>query len=211
MAHAARIIVAERWAILRRGLVGLLHASHTVVGQLDDARQLTHALDGAPDLDMVVVGDSLDVDLSDVIADVRRRRPDTRVMVLCDHVDRTGLQDLLRAGACAVLSKKVDDDRLLDDIERVLRGDRVIDQRFLPLLFGTDELTDESSENSLLTAREREVLTHLARGASNRQIAEALLVGESTVKSHLARIYDKLDVDGRYRAVGRAVELGLLT
>lgn len=211
MAQAARIIVAERWAILRRGLVGLLHASHTVVGQLDDARQLTHALDGAPDLDMVVIGDSLDVDLSDVVAGVRRRRPDTHVMVLCDHVDRTGLQELLRAGAGAVLSKKVDDDRLLDDIERVLRGDRVIDQQFLPLLFGAHELTNDSPEHSLLTAREREVLTQLARGASNRQIAEALLVGESTVKSHLARIYAKLDVDGRYRAVGRAVELGLLT
>lgn len=211
MAHAARIMVVERWAILRRGLVGLLHASHTVVGQLDDARDLAQAVDAAPELDLVVVGDALDVELPAVVADVRRRRPGTQVMVLCDHVDRAGLQALLRAGAGAVLSKKVDDDRLLDDIERLLCGDRVIDQQFLPLLFGTDELGEVPSDRSLLTTREREVLTHLARGASNRQIAEALLVGESTVKSHLARIYEKLDVDGRYRAVGRAVELGLLS
>lgn len=204
-------MVAERWAILRRGLVGLIHGSHTVVSQLEDVRQLPGMLSTADRLDLAVVGDGVGVDLSAVVAATRVQSPATHVMVLCDQIDRTGLQDLLRAGAAAVVSKKIDDQRLLDDIGRVLRGDRVIDQLFLPLLFGSDVLDDRITEESLLTAREREVLSHLARGASNREIADSLLVGESTVKSHLARIYAKLGVDGRYRAVGRAVELGLLT
>jgi ATP/maltotriose-dependent transcriptional regulator MalT len=63
----------------------------------------------------------------------------------------------------------------------------------------------------VLTAKEREVLWLLAQDKSNRQIAAALVVSEATVKSHLSRVYDKLEVSGRREAVRRAVELGFLT
>lgn len=207
---AARIVIAERWSILRRGLIGLVHGVHTVVDQVEDPADLRRVLTSGR-VDVVIIGHGAGVELKSVVGGVRRDHAATCVMVLCDQIDPAGLRELLQAGAAAVLSKKLEDDNLLDSIDRVLRGERVIDQRFLPLLFGSEHRDgNDGAEPTLLTAREQEVLAQLARGSSNREIADALLVGEATVKSHLGRIYTKLGVDGRHRAVGRAVELGLL-
>jgi DNA-binding NarL/FixJ family response regulator len=211
-AAATRIVIAERWSILRRGLTGVLHGPHVVVGQLGDPAELAAELGQRP-VDLVVVGDARGLDVAAVAAGVRAGHPATRIAVLCDHLDGDRLRRVLQAGADAVISKQIDDAGLLDSVDRVLRGDRVIDQRYLPLLLGTRDRAEQpaTGEPELLTEREHDVLVELARGASNREIAAALVVGEATVKSHLSRIYAKLDVDGRHRAVGRAVELGILT
>jgi DNA-binding NarL/FixJ family response regulator len=207
----SRIVVAERWPILRRGLSGLLHGPHIVVEEVDDVSQLGAILARRP-VDLAVAGDGPGVDLIAVTTALCAQHPDTRLAVLCERLDGEQLRALLHAGAHGVLSKRLDDDTLLDSVARLLRGERVIDQRFLPLLFNATDAAEPGCDGEpMLTAREHDVLLELARGASNREIAEALVVGEATVKSHLGRIYAKLEVDGRHRAVGRAVELGLLT
>lgn len=203
-----RIVIAERWSVLRRGLIGLLQGTYTVVDELDDAGELGTMLRTRP-IDLAIVGDEVGVDVVAVLTNLGGAG--VPVLVLSDDVDVDLLRRMLRAGAQAVLSKKVDDHTLLDGIARVLRGDRVIDQRYLPLLFSADDLEHvEDAGTDLLTPRERDVLALLAQGATNREIAESLLVGEATVKTHLGRIYAKLEVAGRHHAVGRALELGLL-
>lgn len=205
-----RIVIAERWSVLRRGLIGLLQGTYTVVDELDDAAELGRVLRARP-IDLAIVGDEVGVDVAAILTNLDGVGAGVPVVVLSDDVDVDCLRRMLQAGAQAVLSKKVDDHTILDAVERVLRGDRVIDQRYLPLLFSTDQLerVDEPG-TGLLTPRERDVLALLAQGATNRQIAESLLVGEATVKTHLGRIYAKLEVAGRHHAVGRALELGLL-
>jgi len=207
----ARVVVVERWSVLRRGLVGVLDGSCTIVDELEDTGDLGRVLSSRP-VDLVIVGDELGLDLVAVLKNLDHADLRVPVLVLSDDVDVELLRGALRAGAQAVLSKKVDDETLLDSIQRVLRGDRVIDQRYLPLLYGVTDLEDADDQRAgeLLTPRERDVLRLLAQGATNRQIAESLLVGEATVKTHLGRIYSKLDVVGRHHAVGRALELGLL-
>lgn len=208
---AARIVVTEPWSVLRHGLISVLHGVHTVVGHLEDVRLVATALaETRPDV--VVMGGAPGVDLHAAVAEVTgHAATDARVIVLCDQLGTDDLRAILRAGAKGVLSKKVDGDRLLRSIDQVLAGDRVIDQHFLPLLFEVDDRGDRSHvATGPLTAREYEVLVELSRRASNRQIADALLVAESTVKSHLANIYAKLEVTDRHRAIARAVELGLL-
>lgn len=205
-----RVVVAERWSVLRRGLVGVLDGRCTVVDELEDVADLGRVLASRP-VDLVIVGDELGVDVVAVLRRLERTGPGVPVLVLSDELDVDLLRQVLQAGARAVLSKRVDDQTLLDSIERVARGDRVVDQRYLPMLYGVTEPDDvEEAAAGLLTARERDVLRLLARGSSNREIAEALLVGEATVKTHLGRIYAKLGVGSRHRAVGRALELGLL-
>jgi DNA-binding NarL/FixJ family response regulator len=207
----ARIAIAERWAVLRRGLNDVIAGAHQVVADVDDVVVLGRVLREQP-VDLALIGDDASIDLSAVVELFSGAAIGVSVVVLCDDIDGDRLRELLRSGARAVISKKVDDGALLDDLDRALRGERVIDQRFLPLLFGTSEIVPSiAGERGLLTAREREVLAELARGSSNREIAATLLMGESTVKTHLGRIYSKLEVSGRHRAVGRAVELGLLT
>lgn len=207
---AARIVVAERWAILRRGVAGLLHATHAVVEEVDHPCRLSDALVGRA-VDVAIVGDAVGVDVASVVADANDQHPDTHVVVLCDELHSTSLRALLQAGARGVLARTVPDHDLLDGVDRVLRGERVIDQRFLPLLFDDPDRSDDGRRDTgPLTSREHDVLVELAKGSSNRQIADALVVGESTVKSHLSAIYAKLGVRDRHRAIGRAVERGLL-
>lgn len=206
----ARVVVVERWSVLRRGLVGVLDGTCTIVDELEDTGDLGRVLASRP-VDLVIVGDEPGLDLVALLEKLDRAEVRVPVLVLSDDVDVEALRGALRAGARGVLSKKVDDETLLDSIGRVLRGDRVIDQRYLPLLYGATDLEDVGPRTvELLTPRERDVLRLLAQGATNRRIAESLLVGEATVKTHLGRIYGKLDVAGRHHAVGRALELGLL-
>ena len=210
MGGRARVAVAERWSVLRRGLVDVLAAGHEVVADVDDPTLLAPAI-ARQAVDLAVVGDDPGLDLPTLVAVLGSPAVGVPVVVLCDEIDADQLRTVLRTGAAAVLSKKVDDAGLLDAVHRALRRERVVDQRFLPLLFGDELEAQPRRETGPLTARELEVLAQLARGATNREIADALVVGESTVKTHLGRIYAKLEVPSRHRAVGRALELGLLS
>lgn len=144
-----------------------------------------------------------------------------RVAVLLDHVSRDSLAALLSLGVDALLVRSVGPDELADALSRVERGERVVAPSLLPLLVGVlgttgpDPLGDDAataglSGDNALTRKELEVLTRLAEGRSNKEIADALFVAPATIKTHLAHIYTKLGVAGRQEAVARAVELGLL-
>lgn len=208
----ARIIVAEHWSILRRGIIGTLQGRHTVIDGFDDVADLALCL-SEREVDLAVIGSKPSVDAAAVVARLREIQPTVHVVVLCDNADPAGLRAVLRSGASAVLSRKLEDAALLDAVARVLDGERVVDQPFLPLLFGGAELApaDDCTTPSPLTRREHDVLLQLARGVTNREIARILFMSESTVKTHLRQIYAKLEVSGRHRAVGRAMELELLT
>jgi ATP/maltotriose-dependent transcriptional regulator MalT len=87
----------------------------------------------------------------------------------------------------------------------------VVGPSLLPLLVGVLGAPDDGDEDDgPLTPKELEVLSRLADGRSNKEIADALYVAPATIKTHLAHIYAKLGVTGRQEAVARAVELGLL-
>lgn len=207
---AGRIAIAEQWSVLRRGLTGLLQGPHVVVGDFAEIAELVAVVAERP-VDVVVVGDTPGLDVDATVRRLIDVASQVAVVVMYEDIRAAELTAVLRSGAAAVLSKSVTDEVLLDAIARVLTGERVIDQRFLPLLFNRDgDALRGGDDRALLTRREREVLTHLAKGGTNREIADALVLGESTVKTHLRRIYAKLDVDDRHHAVGRALELGLL-
>lgn len=205
------VVIAERWSVLRRGLAGLLAPHMPVLAEVDTPADLVPTLRRRA-VELVMIGDGPDVHLRTTVASLLRIDPDLCIGVLCDDIGADTLRALLREGVQAVISKSVGDEHLLDGIGRLRKGERVIDQRFLPLLFGGDLDAGHAvgDPDSILTPRELEVLGELARGSSNKQIAETLFVGVSTVKTHLVRIYTKLEVDDRHRAVGRALELGLL-
>lgn len=208
----ARIVVAERWSILRRGIIGTLETRHPTVDGLDDVAALARVLCQGQ-ADVAIIGDGPGLDLATVVAHLRDSQPSVRLILLYDQIDPFELRTVMKAGARAVLSKRVGNDALLYAVERVLSDERVVDQPFLPLLFGTEDPSDKAiagTPHSLLTRRQHEVLGQLASGASNLEIASSLFLSESTVKSHLRQIYAKLKVNGRHGAVGRALELELL-
>lgn len=111
----------------------------------------------------------------------------------------------IEAGAAGYLLKDVAPEDIIDGIRRAARGETVL----TPDLAGR-VLHGMRNPLPRLTDRELEVLRHLATGAANRDIARSLFVTEATVKSHIAHIFTKLDVDSRSRAIHRAQESGLI-
>jgi len=128
--------------------------------------------------------------------------PSVRVIALTASVDEARLIGALRAGACGYVRKDADPETLLAAVRAVATGKTYIDPAV-----GRQLMASGSDD---LTPREAEVLGHLARGLSNRQIAAALDIGDETVKTHVANLLAKLGVDNRAQAIVQAIKLGLV-
>jgi DNA-binding NarL/FixJ family response regulator len=209
-------VVVDEWPLVRLGIGQALRSlSIRVVAELSgasDAARRTAELDAG----WLLLGSHRDIATADVVRRARAAEVPPKVVVLLDHVSRDTLATLLTLGVDALLVRSLGPEELADAIGRVDKGERVVAPALLPLLvgvlgttgFGADH--DEDPVDGPLTRKELEVLTRLAEGRSNKDIADALYVTPATVKTHLAHIYTKLGVAGRQEAVARAVELGLL-
>jgi DNA-binding NarL/FixJ family response regulator len=195
-------------------------------------------LGAEPDLD--IVGEAADgveaVDLARrlspdvVLMDVRMPRRDgvaatreivnaklpVRVLILTTFDLDDYVVGALRAGASGFLAKDVPAEELVTAIRTVAAGEAVVGARILRRLldrFATllpDPTATTPRELSSLTEREREVLVHMARGLSNAEIAAALTVSETTVKTHVGHVLTKLSLRDRVQAVVLAYETGLV-
>ncbi len=160
-------------------------------------------------LDMRLRGDSG----LDLCAEFVRRYPDLAVVFFTVYEDEHYLFQALRVGARGFVLKQATGTELAGHIERVMRGEIVID----PALAGRVALSAARLQSGEfwpgahlgLTQRESEVLELVVRGLSNRAIATRLVVGEETVKTHLSALYRKLDARDRSQAVATALREGL--
>lgn len=207
-AHDRRAVVADDWALLRAGLRSVLrHVGLTVAGELRDARDLVPIVGQlAPAL--TVLGSLAGVDVAGLVAKLKAAH-DGAVLVLVTSAEASELAAVLAAGADGVELRSADDTAVVGAVRRVLAGERVVAPALLPALVGSVTPTPGRGDDAL-SPRERDVLACLANGSSNREIAEKLYISLPTVKTHLARIYSKLDVRNRHEAVARALALGLL-
>lgn len=149
----------------------------------------------------------------DVCAEVVRRQPRCKVVVLTVYDDEQYLYEALRAGASAFLLKRVTGAELAGHLERVMDGEIVID----PAMAGRVAMSAARLQRGEfwagahlgLSQRESEVLALMVGGLSNRAIAQRLVVGEETVKSHISAVYRKLEVPDRAQAIAMALREGL--
>lgn len=138
-------------------------------------------------------------------AALRELDPAPAVLILTTFDRDAEILGAIEAGAAGYLLKDVAPEAIIDGIGRAAAGDMVLSPEL-----ATRVLRGMRNPLPKLTDREIEVLRLLATGASNREIARALFVAEATVKSHIAHIFTKLDVDSRSRAIHRAQETGLI-
>jgi two-component system, NarL family, nitrate/nitrite response regulator NarL len=134
----------------------------------------------------------------------------TRVIFLSATGDAEVVYRALQGGAAGYFRKEADRSAILDAITAVARGRTVIDPALHDVVFDQVRLRGTGTERPILTAREREVLTLMAEGLSGPQIAERLIVALPTVKTHQARLYEKLGVSERAAAVAEAMRRGLM-
>ncbi len=211
-----RVLVADDDDLMRAGLLELLSADPKIeiVGEASTGREaVERARRLAPD---VVLMDVRMPDQDGIAAtrELASAAPATRVLILTTFEQDDYVFGGLRAGASGFLLKRTRPEELLAAVHTIAAGDsllspsvtrRVIDRMAQQ---PTPELGDQAKLEEL-TPREREVLELIARGLSNREIAAALVVEESTIRTHVKRILMKLDLRDRVQAVMFAYETGV--
>ncbi|MEX0660130.1 MAG: response regulator transcription factor [Egibacteraceae bacterium] len=210
-----RVVIADDQELVRSGFVYIVgsQTDMEVVGEAGDglgaierARRLT------PD---VVVMDIRMPRLDGIEATRRivRANPATRVLVLTTFDLDEHLYEAMTAGASAFLLKDAPPEQLVSGIRMVAAGEALVAPaitRRLIAAFVDRSRPSGSSALERLTEREHDVLRSLAGGRSNQEIAAELHLSEATVKTHVSRIYAKLDVRDRAQAVVVAYEEGLV-
>ena len=214
-----RVLIADDQALVRGGFRAILEAE-------PDIDVVVEAGDGAEALDLAR-RHRVDVVLMDIrmprldgIEATRRllaepRNPPTRVLVLTTFDLDEYVYEALRAGASGFLLKDVPPEHLAPAVRTVASGEALLAPSVTRRLieeFARRPVPGGPASASLqqLTPRERDVLTLVARGMSNLEIAERLFVGQSTVKTHVAHVLSKLGARDRIHAVVYAYESGLV-
>jgi DNA-binding NarL/FixJ family response regulator len=211
-----RVLIVDDEDLMRAGLTELLTADPEIkiIGQASTGREaVQQARRLAPD---VVLMDVRMPDLDGIAAtrELSLAAPSAKVLILTTFEQDDYVFGALRAGASGFLLKRTRPEDLIAAVHTIAAGDsllspsvtrRVIDRMAQQ---PTPELADQTKLNDL-TPREREVLELIARGLSNREIAAALVVEESTIRTHVKRILMKLDLRDRVQAVIFAYETGV--
>jgi two-component system nitrate/nitrite response regulator NarL len=208
-AGRVRVLVVDDHTLFRRGLIALLgtDARFEVVAEAGDAGDAQRrAAETQPDV--ILLDNHLPgVNGVAALASLQEAAPATRVLMLTVSEDEADLAAALRAGARGYLLKTVDSDALSDAILRTMAGDSVVSPEMTNKLVSAFQAlpanalpTAASDPIDSLSPREREILAHIARGASNKEIARALDIAETTVKIHVQHILRKLSLSSRVQA-----------
>lgn len=194
-----RVVIADDSALLREGLARLLvEAGIDVVGRASDAHSLTEAVEQQiPDVAIVDIRmpPTYTHEGAKVAVDLRQRFPGLGILLLSQSLESRYVADLARQHprrfGYLLKDRVVDVEILVDALYRVHHGGTVLDPDVVAHLLGRGELVEQLQR---LTDREREVLSLMAQGRSNRAIAATLVVDPKTVESHIASILQKLDL-----------------
>ncbi len=206
-----RVLVVDDHPVVRSGLIGMLSVTDdiTVVGEAGDGSEALALVESTrPD---VVLMDLRMPRTDGVTATgaIASGYPETRVLVLTTYDTDTDILHAVEAGATGYLLKDTPHAELLDGIRAAARGETVLAPPVAARLMSRLR-TPAQTAVAQPSPRELQVLAAVARGLSNAEIGRELYIGEATVKTHLQRLFTKLDVDDRTRAVTVAMELGLL-
>jgi DNA-binding NarL/FixJ family response regulator len=204
-----RVLVADDQGIVREGLMTLLQATdgiEPVAGAADGAEAVRLAARHRPD---VILMDLRMPNLDGVEAtrQIRAAQPDTEVVVLTTHDDEVSILDALRAGARGYLTK----DAGIEEIARAVHAaaahqsllDPIVHAKLLEAAGAAPSARSRAAQPlpDDLTPREAEVLSLIARGLSNGEIAAQLVVSEATVKTHVNHVFAKIGARDRAQAV----------
>ena len=192
-----RVVVGEDSVLLREGIVRVLReAGFEVVAQAGDAEELVRKV-SAHKPDVAVVDIRMPPTETDdglrAAIEIRRRLPETGVVVLSQYLDEGYALDLVADGAEGtgyLLKDRVGDvESFADSVRRVGEGGSVLDPEVVQQVLGRRRIDDRLVQ---LTERDREVLALMAEGRSNQAIARRLVVTERAIEKHVTSIFDKL-------------------
>jgi two-component system NarL family response regulator len=213
-----RVLIADDQALFRRGLYVVLGTEEhiEVVAEAEDGEAaIAKAEELAPD---VVLMDVRMPRINGIEAarQIRDILPSTRILMLTVSDEEDDLYEAIKAGANGYLLKEISVEEVAGAIHAVVQGQSLISPSMASKLLNEfNSLARQAAEKEelpapVLTARELEVLKLVARGMSNRDVADQLYISENTVKNHVRNILEKLHLHSRMEAVMYAVRKRLL-
>ena len=221
MRNTIRVLLADDQSLIREGLrlVLELQPDIRVVGEASNGREVLAMMAHTP-TDVVLMDVQMPfMDGVEATRAIRNAYPQVKVIILTTFEKDEYIFDGIRAGAIGYLLKDTTSDKLAQAIRAAVEGESVLQPSVARKVLA--EFTRLSDKEALpaaanarliepLSTRQLDVLAHLAKGKSNREIAAALFLTEGTVKNHLTSILGKLGVRDRTQAALKARELGLL-
>lgn len=211
-----RIFIADDHPVVRKGIKAIVseHPGFVVVGEADDGvRALEGITETAPDLIIMDITMPT-LDGIEATRKILEKSPEIRVIIMSMHQNQHYAIEALRAGARGFVVKGSDSMHLIDAIEKVMSGNRYASPQLEEALF--NEYVDMLKKNRPVepaypvTAREREVLTLVVDGLTNKEIGKRLFIADSTVKSHRIRLMEKMGVKDTAGLIRVAITTGLV-
>lgn len=211
-----RILLVDDHAVVRSGLKMLLDNEKDVeiIGEASSAREaIQAAMELRPDVILMDIG-LPDLSGIDATREIKKRAPDSAIVALTIHEDEEYFFKMLEAGATGYVPKRAAPEELLTAIRAAATGQVYLYPSLAKLLVrdflsGGRPSTD-AQPDSELTDREQEVLTYLAEGANNEEIATALVISPKTVARHRENIMRKLNLHSRAELVRYAIRKGII-
>lgn len=222
-----RLLLADDHALFRDALLQYIQRSEpeATVMLAKDLHEVMDIMEGKPDIDLVL----LDLRMPGMnglagLEKMRETYPDTRVALLSGMAEEHQVQQALDLGVSGYFPKTMSGKAMLNGVHKILAGENytAVDHNtngLMPSYFDGDERDHAAGDNGQsayrrrgrgrLTPREKEVLTYLVKGASNKEIASALDLQVVTVKLHVRGICRKLDAKNRTQAALKAHQLGV--
>jgi DNA-binding NarL/FixJ family response regulator len=210
-----RILLADDHAVLRAGLKLLIDSQTDMlcVGEAGNGEETLHQVEKLhPDvllLDITMPGRGG----LDIVDEVRRRSPCTRILILTMHAEEAYLEKSLAAGAAGYVLKQAVDQELLNAIRATMRGEVYIHPAMTKKLLGrmlNQPGSEQEGSEWALSDREAEVIKQVARGYTNKEIADRLFLSVKTVETYRARAMRKLGLNSRAALVRYALKKGWL-
>ena len=211
--EAIRILIADDHPVVREGLFAMLsrESDFEVVGEAKDG---VEAVNKAKELSPDVVLMDLrmpELDGVEAINQIKSAKPDTRFIILTTYSDDEYIFRGIEAGARAYLLKDAPREELFKAIRAVHRGESLIQPVVASkVLDRLTELSRRAPSGDEISERELQVLQLVATGAANKQIGAELSIAQSTVKTHISSIFQKLGVNDRTEAVTEALKRGII-
>ncbi|KRG16613.1 LuxR family transcriptional regulator [Virgibacillus soli] len=208
-----RILIADDHHVVRRGLVFFLQTQKDIqiVGEAKNGKEAVElTMELKPNvvlMDLVMpVMDGIDA-----TAKIKESMPETEILILTSFADQDHVIPAIEAGASGYQLKDIEPDELVYSIRKLMDGENTLHPKATNLLMNRmNQVNQINNPISGLTIREKQVLTEIAKGKSNKEIGAYLNITEKTVKTHVSNIFIKLDVADRTQAALYAVKSGFV-
>jgi DNA-binding NarL/FixJ family response regulator len=218
-----KVFILSSQSLFRQGVRHSLEsiAQIEISGEADVSDEVLSTVEGLlPDIILVDIDTPSESGLK-LARKIRQRLPHIGVVVLTSNPEDSQLFQAIKAQAAAYLSKEVTAEQLFDAVKRTAKGEHPINESLASRPKVAEQVLHHFQELSLgegsevliapVTPREREILTYMAQGYLNKQIAFTLKISEQTVKNHVTSILRKLNANARTQAVVEAIRQGLVT